>query len=137
LALLLLGASPKNNVSVEISWQNDGRWVRKSIVDCIAQYPLEVASEVTDKETKKSFKLKPSSWQWTGSKLRPSGILTADEQGSILSLQPDPDALSLIEPMIDTSVFGSHVWSKEVPKKDSIVQIFIQPIELQNNENSD
>mgnify|MGYP001157263666 CR=1 FL=1 len=137
LALLLLGASPKNNVSVEISWQNDGRWVRKSIVDCIAQYPLEVASEVTDKETKKSFKLKPSSWQWTGSKLRPNGILTADEQGSILSLQPDPDALSLIEPMIDTSVFGSHVWSKEVPKKDSIVQIFIQPIELQNNENSD
>ena len=135
VALLLLGASPKNNVSVEISWQNGGRWVRKSIVDCIAQYPLEVASEVTDKETEKSFKLKPSSWQWTGSKLRSNGILAADELGSILSLQPDPDALSLIEPMIDTSVFGSHVWSKQVPKKDSIVQVFIQLVELQKNEN--
>ena len=137
VALLLLGASPKNNVSVEISWQKGDRWVRKSIVDCIAQYPLEVASEVTDKETEKSFKLKSSSWQWTGSKLRSNGILAADELGSILSLQPDPDALSLIEPMIDTSVFGSHVWSKQVPKKDSIVQVFIQPIALQKNENPD
>ena len=127
VALLLLGASPKIKLSVEISWKKDGRWVRKSIVDCIAQYPIEVASEVTDKETEKSFKLKPSYWKWTGSKVRSNGILSADELGSILSLQPDPDALSLIEPMIDTSLFGAHVWSKQVPPKESIVQIFIYP----------
>jgi len=96
-------------------------------VDCIAQYPIEVASEVTDKETGKSFKLKPSQWKWTGSKVRSNGILSADELGSILSLQPDPDALSLIEPMIDTSLFGTHVWSKQVPPKGSIVQIIIYP----------
>ncbi len=137
IALLLLGASPKNNVSVEISWQKDGRWVRKSIVDCVAQYPLEVASEVTDKETVKSFKFKPSSWKWIGSKLRSNGFLSADESGSILSLQPDPDSLSLIEPMIDTSRFGTHVWSKQVPKKGSAVQIFIQIIELNKDENLD
>lgn len=136
-ALLLLGVSPKNNVSVEISWQQDGRWVRQSIVDCVAQYPLEVASEITDKETVKSFKLMPSSWKWIGSKLRSNGILSADESGSILSLQPDPDSLSLIKPMIDTSRFGTHVWSKQAPKKGSTVQIFIQKIELNNNENLD
>ena len=129
VALLLLGASPKNNISVEISWQKDGRWVRKSIVDCIAQYPLEVASEVTDKETEKSFKLKSSWWKWTGSRVRSGGTLSADESGSILSLQPDMDALSLIDPMIDTSRFGSHVWSRQVPKKDSMVQIFVRLIE--------
>ena len=133
VALLLLGVNPKTDVSVEISWQKDGEWIRKSITDCIAQYPLEVASEVEEKETEKSFKLKPSWWKWTGSRVRPSGILAADELGSILSLQPDPDALSLIEPMIDTSRFGSHVWSEKVPKKDSMVQIFIQRIETEKH----
>ena len=84
----------------------------------------------------KSFKLEPSSWTWTGSRVRPNGVLAADELGSILSLQPDPDALSLIEPIIDTSRFGSHVWSKQVPKKNSMVQIFIQPFVTENNAKS-
>ena len=132
-AMLLLGVKTPRNVSVEIAWQVDGKWTRKSITSCIAQYPLEVASEQENKETDKSFELKPSSWTWTGSRVRPSGILTADESGSILSLQPDSDALSLIAPMIDTSRFGSHVWSKKVPKKDSMVQLFIQPFESVKN----
>ena len=135
-AMLLLGVKIPGNVSVEIAWQVDGKWTRKSITSCIAQYPLEVASEQENKETDKSFELKPSSWTWTGSRVRPSGILTADESGSILSLQPDLDALSLIAPMIDTSRFGSHVWSKKVPEKDSIVQIFIQPFETEKNDKS-
>ena len=132
-AMLLLGVKTPRNVSVEIAWQVDGKWTRKSITSCIAQYPLEVASEQENKESDKSFELKPSSWTWTGSRVRPSGILTADESGSILSLQPDSDALSLIAPMIDTSRFGSHVWSKKVPKKDSMVQLFIQPFERVKN----
>ncbi|MDP6251964.1 MAG: YdjY domain-containing protein, partial [Verrucomicrobiota bacterium] len=136
VAMLLLGIKPPGNVSVEIAWQEDGKWTRKSITNCIAQYPLEVASEQEDKETGKSFDLKSSSWTWTGSRVRPSGILVADELGSILSLQQDPDALSLIDPMIDTSRFGSHVWSKKVPKKDSMVQIFIQPFETEKNAKS-
>ena len=136
VAMLLLGVKPPGNVSVEIAWQEDGKWTRKSITNCIAQYPLEVASEQEDKETGKSFDLKSSSWTWTGSRVRPSGILVADELGSILSLQADPDALSLVDPMIDTSRFGSHVWSKKVPKKDSMVQIFIQPFETEKNAKS-
>ena len=134
VAMLLLGVKPPGNVTVEIAWQADGEWVRKSISNCIAQYPLEVASEQEDKETEKSFKLKSSSWTWAGSRVRPSGVLAADESGSILSLQPDMDALSLIDPMTDTSRFGSHVWSKQVPKIDSVVQIFIRPIEKEKNE---
>ena len=133
VAILLLGVKPPVNVSVEIAWQEDGKWTRKSITNCIAQYPLEVASEQENKETQESFELKPSSWTWTGSRVRSSGILAADELGSILSLQPDPDALSLIDPMIDTSRFGSHVWSKQVPKKDSMVQIFIRPFQTEKN----
>ena len=134
VAMLLLGIKPPGNVSVEIAWQEDGAWTRKSITNCIAQYPLEVDSGQDNKETEKSFKLKPSSWTWTGSRVRPSGILAADELGSILSLQPDPDALSLIDPMIDTSRFGSHIWSKQAPKKDSMVQIFIQPFETEKRQ---
>ena len=122
---------------VEIAWREDGKWTRKPITNCIAQYPLEVASEQVNKETGKSFELKPSSWIWTGSRVRPSGILAADELGSILSLQPDLDALSLINPMIDTSRFGSHVWSKQVPEKDSKVQIFIRPSETEKTPNPD
>ncbi|SVA52097.1 uncharacterized protein METZ01_LOCUS104951, partial [marine metagenome] len=34
---------------------------------------------------------------------------------------------------IDTSRFGSHVWSKQVPKKGSMVQIFIRPLETEKN----
>jgi hypothetical protein len=45
--------------------------------------------------------------------------------GSILSLQPDLDALALIEPMVDTGRFGSHVWPKRVPKLCQAVQVFI------------
>ena len=134
VAMLLLGVKPPRNVSVEIAWQEDGKWTRKSITNCIAQYPLEVASERENKETEKSFELKTSSWTWTGSRVRPSGGLAADELGSILSLQPDPDALSLIAPMINTSRFGSHVWSKQVPKKDSMVQIFIKPLSNKKTE---
>ena len=134
VAMLLLGVKPPRNVSVEIAWQVDGKWTRKSITNCIAQYPLEVASERENKETEKSFELKTSSWTWTGSRVRPSGGLAADELGSILSLQPDPDALSLIAPMINTSRFGSHVWSKQVPKKDSMVQIFIKPLSNKKTE---
>lgn len=136
VAMLLLGVKPPGNVSVEIAWKEGGKWTRKPITNCIAQYPLEVASEQENKETEKSFKLEPSSWTWTGSRVRPSGVLAADELGSILSLQPDPDAMSLIEPIIDTSRFGFHVWSKQVPKKNSMVQIFIQPFVTENNAKS-
>ena len=46
--------------------------------------------------------------------------------GAILSLQPDTEALALIEPMVDTGGFGSHVWPKRVPKLGQAVQVFIR-----------
>ena len=124
-ALLLLGAKPSGQLSVEVGWKVGGTWVRKPISDCIGQYPLEAASERDDKVTDKSFDLKSRDWKWTGARLR-AGKLTADVSGSILSLQPDLDALALVEPMVDTGRFGSHVWPKRVPKLGRAVQVFIR-----------
>ena len=124
-ALLLLGAKPPGQLSVEVGWKVVDKWVRKPISDCIGQYPLEAASERDDKVTHKSFDLKSRDWKWTGARLR-AGKLTADVSGSILSLQPDLDALALVDPMVDTGRFGSHVWPKRVPKLGQAVQVFIR-----------
>ena len=124
-ALLLLGAKPPGQLSIEVGWKVGGTWVRKPISDCIGQYPLEAASERDDKVTDKSFELKSRDWKWTGARLR-AGKLTADVSGSILSLQPDTEALALIEPMVDTGRFGSHVWPKRVPKLGEAVQVIIR-----------
>ncbi|MDP6795940.1 MAG: YdjY domain-containing protein [Verrucomicrobiota bacterium] len=122
-ALLLLGVKPPSGVSVEVGWKVGGKWVRKPIADCVGQYPLEAASERDDKVTAQSFDLKSRDWKWTGSRRR-NGSLTADESGSILSLQPDIDALALVEPMVDNGRFGTHVWPKRVPKTGQMVQVF-------------
>ena len=124
-ALLLLGAKPPGQLNVEVGWKVGDKWVRKPISDCIGQYPLEAASERDDKVTDKSFDLKSRDWKWTGARLR-AGKLTADVSGSILSLQPDTEALALIEPMVDTGRFGSHVWPKRVLKLSEPVQVFIR-----------
>ncbi|MBC8242812.1 MAG: hypothetical protein H8E20_00330 [Verrucomicrobia bacterium] len=124
-AMLLLHVKPPGGVRVEVGWKVDGAWVRKPISDCIGQYPLEAASERDDKVTDKSFDLKSRDWKWTGARLR-AGTLTADVSGSILSLQPDMDALALVEPMVDTGRFGSHVWPKRVPKLGQAVQVFVR-----------
>jgi hypothetical protein len=124
-AMLLLGIKPNGGVSVDVGWKVGGKWVRKPIPDCIGQYPLEAASERDDKVTDKSFDTKSRDWKWTGACLR-NGKLTADVSGSILSLQPDTDALALIEPMVDTGRFGTHVWPKRVPKLGQAVQVFIR-----------
>ena len=123
-ALLLLGAKPGSLLSTVISWKNGDKWVRKPISRCIGQYPLEAASERDDKVTDNSFDLKSVYWKWTGSRRR-NNALTADESGSILSLQPDSDALMLIEPMLETGRFGTHVWPKRVPKIGQMVQVFM------------
>ena len=123
--LLLLGVKMPAKVYVEVSWQVDGKWKRKFIHECVAQYPLEAASELDDKVTEHSFDLKSTEWKWTGARSR-NGKLTADESGSILSLQPDMDALALIEPMVDTSRNGSHVWPKRTPKLGASVQVFLR-----------
>jgi len=123
-ALLLLGAKPPGQLSVEVGWKVGDKWVRKPISDCIGQYPLEAASERDDKVTDKSFDLKSRNWKWAGARLR-AGKPTADVSGSIFSLQPDTEALALIEPMVDTGRFGSHVWPKRVPKLGQAVQVFI------------
>lgn len=123
--LLLLGVKMPAKVYAEVSWQVDGKWKRKLIHECVAQYPLEAASELDDKVTEDSFDLKSKEWKWTGSRSR-NGNLTADESGSILSLQPDMDALALIEPMVDTSRNGSHVWPKRTPKLGSSLQVFLR-----------
>jgi len=99
--------------------------VRKPIADCIGQYPVEAASERDDKVTDKSFELKSRDWKWIGIRLR-NGKPTADVSGSILSLQPDTEALALIEPMVDTGRFGFHVWPKRVPKLGHAVQVFLR-----------
>ena len=124
-ALLLLGAKPPGQLSVEVGWKVGDKWVRKPISDCIAQYPVEAASGRDDKVTDKSFDLKSRDWKWIGIRLR-NGKPTADVSGSILSLQPDTEALALIEPMVDTGRFGSHVWPKRVPKLGQAVQVFIR-----------
>lgn len=123
--LLLLGAKMPTKVYTELAWQVDGKWKRKPIPECVGQYPLEAASELDDKVTDQSFDLKSKEWKWTGSRSR-NGKLTADESGSILSLQPDMDALALVEPMVDTSRFGSHVWPKRTPKLNASVQVFLR-----------
>ena len=124
-AMLLLGVKPPGGASVDVGWKVGGKWVRKPIPDCIGQYPLEAASERDDKVTDKSFDLKSRDWKWTGARLR-NGKLTATVSGSILSLQPDMDALALVDPMVDTGRFGSHVWPKRVPKLGQAVQLFIR-----------
>ena len=124
-ALLLLGAKPLGQLSIEVGWKVGGTWVRKPISDCIGQYPLEAGSERDDKVTDKSFDLKSRDWKWTGACLR-AGQLTADGSGSILSLQPDIDALALVEPMVDTGRFGSHAWPKRVLKLGEPVKVFIR-----------
>ncbi len=124
-ALLLLGAKPPGQLSVEVGWKVGDKWVRKPISDCIAQYPVEAASGRDDKVTDKSFDLKSRDWKWIGIRLR-NGKPTADVSGSILSLQPDTEALALIEPMVDTGRFGSHVWPKRVPKLGHAVQVFLR-----------
>ena len=123
-ALLLLSVKPLSGVNVDVGWKVGGKWVRKPIADCVGQYPLEAASERDDKVTDKSFHLKSRGWKWTGARLR-NGNLTADETGSILSLQPDIDALTLLEPMVDTGRYGIHVWPKRVPKIGQTVQVFL------------
>jgi hypothetical protein len=125
-AMLLLGIKPPGIVVAKIGWKVGGKWVRKPITDCIGQYPLEAASDRNDKVTVKSFDIKSHDWKWTGSRTQ-NGKTTADVSGSILSLQPDMDALALIEPMVDTGRFGSHVWPKRVPKLGQAVQVFIRP----------
>ena len=124
-ALLLLGAKPPGQLSVEVGWKVGDKWVRKPIADCIGQYPVEAASGRDDKVTDKSFDLKSRDWKWIGIRLR-NGKPTADVSGSILSLQPDTEALALIEPMVDTGRFGSHVWPKRVPKLGHAVQVFLR-----------
>ena len=127
-ALLLLGAKPGSLLSTVISWKNGDKWVRKPISRCIGQYPLEAASERDDKVTDNSFDLKSVYWKWTGSRRRSNNglnALTADESGSILSLQPDFDALLLIEPMVETGRFGTHVWPERAPRLGEMVQVFI------------
>jgi len=124
-ALLLLGAKPPSGVSAEVGWKVQGKWIRKTISDCIGQYPLEAASERDDKVTDQSFDLKSRNWNWTGARLR-AGKLTADVNGSILSLQPDTDALILVDPMVETGRFGTHVWPKRVPKLGQTVQIYLR-----------
>ena len=123
--LVLLGAKLPVKINAEIAWQVDGKWTRKPIPECVGQYPLEKASELDDKVTAHSFDLKSKEWKWTGSRLR-NGKLTADQSGSILSLQPDMDALGLIEPMVDTSHYGSHVWPKRAPDLNASVQVFLR-----------
>ena len=124
-ALLLLGAKPPGQLSVEVGWKVGDKWLRKPIADCIAQYPVEAASGRDDKVTDKSFDLKSRDWKWIGIRLR-NGKPTADVSGSILSLQSDTEALALIEPMVDTGRFGSHVWPKRVPKLGHAVQVFLR-----------
>ena len=124
-ALLLLGVKPPGGASVDVGWKVGGKWVRKPIPDCIGQYPLEAASERDDKVTDKSFDTKSRDWKWTGSRIQ-NGKTAADVSGSILSLQSDTEALALIEPMVDTGRFGSHVWPKRVPKLGQAVQVFIR-----------
>jgi len=124
-AMLLLGAKSPGAVTIEIGWKVDDKWVRKPMLDFIGQYPLETASERNDKVTVKSFDITSRDWKWTGSRIQ-NGKLTADVSGSILSLQPDTEALALIEPMVDTGRFGSHVWPKRVPKLGQAVQVFIR-----------
>jgi len=123
--LLLLGVKMPAKVYAEVAWQVDEKWKRKLIHECVGQYPLEAASELDDKATEHSFDLKSNEWKWTGSRSRNRKI-TADESGSILSLQPDMDALALIEPMVDTSRYGSHVWPKRTPKLGASVQVFLR-----------
>ena len=123
--LVLLGAKMPAKIFTEIAWQVDENWKRKPITECVGQYPLEAASELDYKVTEQSFDLKSKGWTWTGSRSR-NGKLTADVSGSILSLQPDMDALALIEPMVDTSRHGSHVWPKRAPKLNSSVQVFLR-----------
>ena len=123
--LLLLGVKLPVKINAEIAWQVDGEWTRRPIPECVGQYPLEKASELDDKVTAHSFELKSKEWKWTGSRLR-NGKLTADQSGSILSLQPDMDALGLIEPMVDTSHYGSHVWPKRAPDLNASVQVFLR-----------
>ena len=36
------------------------------------------------------------------------------------------DALAMVEPMVDTSRFGSHVWPKRAPELGQAVQVFIR-----------
>jgi hypothetical protein len=124
-AMLLLGVKPPGGASIDVGWKVGGKWVRKPILDCIGQYPLEAASERDDKVTDKSFDTKSRDWKWTGARLR-NGKLTATVSGSILSLQPDMDALALVDPMVDTGRFGFHVCPKRVPKLGQAVQVFIR-----------
>jgi hypothetical protein len=124
-AMLLLGAKPPGAVTIEVGWKVDDKWVRKPMLNFIGQYPLETASERNDKLTVKSFDITSHDWKWTGSHIQ-NGKIAADVSGSILSLQPDIDALAMIEPMVDTSRFGSHVWPKRAPKLDQAVQVFIR-----------
>ncbi len=124
-AMLLLGAKSPGAVTIEIGWKVDDKWVRKPMLNFIGQYPLEAASERDDKVTDKSFDTKSRDWKWTGSRIQ-NGKLTATVSGSILSLQSDTEALALIEPMVDTGRFGSHVWPKRVPKLGQAVQVFIR-----------
>ena len=124
-ALLLLGAKPPGQLSVEVGWKVGDKWVRKPMLDFIGQYPLEAASDRNDKVTVKSFDIKSHDWKWTGSRIQ-NGKTAADVSGSILSLQPDIDALAIIEPMVDTSRFGAHVWPKRAPKIGQAVQVFIR-----------
>ena len=95
------------------------------MLNFIAQYPLETSSERNDKVTVKSFDITSHDWKWTGSHIQ-NGKIAADLSGSILSLQPDIDALAMVEPMVDTSRFGSHVWPKRAPELGQAVQVFIR-----------
>ena len=123
--MLLLGAKSPGAVTIEVGWKADDKWVRKPMLNFIGQYPLETASERDDKVTDKSFDTKSRNWKWTGSRIQ-NGKTAADLSGSVLSLQPDIDALAMVEPMVDTSRFGSHVWPKRAPKLGQAVQVFIR-----------
>ncbi|MBT3913342.1 MAG: hypothetical protein HOF22_09125 [Verrucomicrobia bacterium] len=124
-AMLLLGAKSPRAVTIELGWKVDDKWVRKPMLNFIAQYPLETSSERNDKVTVKSFDITSHDWKWTGSHIQ-NGKIAADLSGSILSLQPDIDALAMVEPMVDTSRFGSHVWPKRAPELGQAVQVFIR-----------
>ena len=124
-AMLLLGAKSPGAVTIELGWKVDDKWVRKPMLNFIGQYPLETASERNDKVTVKSFDITSHDWKWTSSRIQ-NGKTAADVSGSILSLQSDTEALALIEPMVDTGRFGSHVWPKRVPELGQAVQVFIR-----------
>jgi len=124
-AMLLLGVKSPRAVSIEVGWKVGDKWVRKPMLDFIGQYPLETASDRNDKVTVKSFDIKSHDWKWTGSRIQ-NGKTASDVSGSIFSLQPDIDALAMVEPMVDTSRFGSHVWPNRAPKLDQAVQVFIR-----------